>query len=124
MRLNDAQRRYLSRRAWQIYPAFYLLGVSLAFTRPLVIPFMVAVPLLGVAAIYTLMEWSDLRKQGLVACAVALALCAFGLILLGLPESLQVPAWILAMVIPLVLTVSMLRLTQSVPLRPHSERPG
>ena len=123
MTLEDSQRRFLSRRAWQIYPAFYALGVYLGLMGPLVIPFVVAIPLLGVAVIFTLLEWNRLRRAGFVACAVALVESALALFLLRRqPESLLVWAWGLAMIAPVALTFIMLRLTRSSP-KPV-ERPG
>lgn len=113
MQLDHSHRRFLSRRAWQIYLAFYALGVYLGLNGPLVIPFVVAVPMLGVAAIFTFLEWGALRQLGLVSCAVAFAECVLAWFLLRRqPELLLVWAWGLAMLAPLVLTFHVLRVTR------------
>ena len=122
MRLDDSQRRFLSRRAWQIYPAFYALGVYLGFTGALVIPFIVAIPLVGVAVMFTLLEWRLQPRLGFVALGVAVLDSVLAwMVLLRQPASFLTWFWSVAMLVPLVLTFVVLRLSPRIPMRPSGE---
>jgi hypothetical protein len=92
--------------------------VYLGFNAPLFIPLLVAAPLLGVAVIFTLLEWREMRHLGLIACVVALVQGAMAMLMVGRSSSALIWLWSIAMIVPIALTVFVLRSTQRTATRP------